>query len=484
MESTDVNVNHKLVHLDLKGAPPKLEYLEKIFPLLRKWGTTGLLVEYEDSFPYSEALTVLRARDSYSMEDILTLQRLAEENELIVVPLVQTFGHMEFVLKHSKFQRVREVVNFPMALCPSNPDSLQLVCTMVDQVMAAHSNLQWFHVGCDEVYHLGICDECRRRQLEDGLSPEQIFLQHVKNVAQHVRDNYPSVTPIVWDDMFRCTDLDVLKDSGLGGLVEPMVWHYLTSFQLPADFWEKLSAVFPTIWVASAFKGATGSRACVSSVAYHLENHNTWLSTLRAEQHRFTTIRGFALTGWQRYDHYAVLCELLPQALPCLSICLQTLEKGSYTADIHQNVSSDLGFTSLLPLNPFTCTVIPNCSYPGAAVYQLMIEYAFLEAHCDRFISSDGCLTWMNDYNIKRNFTNPVHLEPIFSAASAKLQQLEDIKIKLSAELSSMFSDNTVEEWLATHLQPLIDKIRRCEQTAGQQLAIGLGDDTTESGNS
>jgi len=26
--------------------------------------------------------------------------------------------------------------------------------------------------------------------------------------------------------------------------------------------------------------------------------------------------------------------------------------------------------------------------------------------------------TWMNEYNVRRNFTNPVHLEPIFTAAS------------------------------------------------------------------
>ena len=33
---------------------------------------------------------------------------------------------------------------------------------------------------------------------------------------------------------------------------------------------------------------------------------------------------------------------------------------------------------------------IPHCSFPGSTVYQLMIEYAFLEAHCDKFIISDG----------------------------------------------------------------------------------------------
>ena len=34
----------------------------------------------------------------FSNEDILALQRLAAENNLIIIPLVQTFGHMEVVL--------------------------------------------------------------------------------------------------------------------------------------------------------------------------------------------------------------------------------------------------------------------------------------------------------------------------------------------------------------------------------------------------
>ena len=34
----------------------------------------------------------------FSIEDILTLQRLAADNNMIIIPLVQTFGHMEVVL--------------------------------------------------------------------------------------------------------------------------------------------------------------------------------------------------------------------------------------------------------------------------------------------------------------------------------------------------------------------------------------------------
>lgn len=470
------DTGHVLVHLDLKGAPPKLEYLQTVLPLMKKWGVTGLLVEYEDMFPYKNKLSDLATKFAYSEDDISALLQMASDNSFTVIPLVQTFGHLEFVLKHPKFRSLREMDHSPMALCPSNPDSVRLVCSMVDQVIAAHPGLQWFHIGCDEVYHLGLCERCKLRLEEENLTPQQLFFSHVKTVAVHITEQYPGVTPIMWDDMFRYTDTPFLKESGLGDLVEPMIWHYLPTFNLPANMWEKLSTVFPHIWVASAFKGATGTRACVTSVAYHVDNHLTWINTLQSNRHHFKSVRGMAFTGWQRYDHYAVLCELLPQAIPSLGICLQVVHKGAFSPDSHQSVSSDLGFTSPLPLNPFTCTEIPHCNFPGSRVYQLMVEYAFLVADCEKIVSNDRNSTWMNEYNVRRNFTNPVFVGPILSSATTKMEQMEEFHKKVLEALSVIFFPDTVVEWLGCHLQPHLDKLRQLVDTGTQQLLVNSAD--------
>lgn len=48
-------------------------------------------------------------------------------------------------------------------------------------------------------------------------------------------------------------------------------------------------------------------------------------------------IRGLALTGWQRYDHFAVLCELLPVGIPSLITSLSTVSKGYFVINPKEN---------------------------------------------------------------------------------------------------------------------------------------------------
>jgi len=67
--------------------------------------------EWEDTFPYSGDLETLSAEDCYTKDEVAEILKLAADSDLAVVPLVQTFGHMEFVLKLSQYKHLREVCN-------------------------------------------------------------------------------------------------------------------------------------------------------------------------------------------------------------------------------------------------------------------------------------------------------------------------------------------------------------------------------------
>jgi len=74
---------HRVVHLDFKGAPPKLSYIKTILPLLRDAGATALLIEYEDMFPFWGPLKNVSAKNCFSIQDIQKIQVLAAQNNLV-----------------------------------------------------------------------------------------------------------------------------------------------------------------------------------------------------------------------------------------------------------------------------------------------------------------------------------------------------------------------------------------------------------------
>lgn len=192
------------------------------------------------------------------------------------MPLIQTFGHVEFALKLQKYQHLREVPDSPQSLCPSLNESIILIETMITQVVSLHENFissfsikssssstgneflapnfTHLHIGCDEVYRMGECSRCKTKD------QNQLFLSHIQTVVNFVKKKWPNLKVVIWDDMLRQIPLLDLQNSRLKSRVEPMVWVYAEDIYrfVTVQMWDKYATVFPTVWAASAFKGAFG----------------------------------------------------------------------------------------------------------------------------------------------------------------------------------------------------------------------------------
>jgi|LauGreDrversion4_2_1035121.scaffolds.fasta_scaffold58291_3 hexosaminidase len=100
-----------VVHIDFKGAPPTFSFLKDFITYI---GTkfekvvTGILFEFEDTFPYDGNLKPLRGPNVYSVDQLKEVMELMRKHELKFIPLIQTFGHLEFVLKRERFSHLRE----------------------------------------------------------------------------------------------------------------------------------------------------------------------------------------------------------------------------------------------------------------------------------------------------------------------------------------------------------------------------------------
>ncbi|XP_012888587.1 PREDICTED: hexosaminidase D isoform X1 [Dipodomys ordii] len=460
----------RLVHLDLKGAPPKISYFSELFPLLRALGANGLLIEYEDMFPYEGQLRLLRATHAYSPSEVAELLRLARCSELEVIPLVQTFGHMEFVLKHAAFAHLREVACFPNTLNPHAAESLALVGAMADQVLELHRNARWLHIGCDEVYYLGEGEASRQWLQQRQNSPEQLCLSHMRAVASHVQARHPGTTALVWDDMLRDVPGDQLAASGVPQLVEPVLWDYGADLDIHGKvlLMEKYRECgFSRLWAASAFKGATGPSQALPPVEHHLRNHEQWLRV--AGSGPADMLQGIVLTGWQRYDHFSVLCELLPVAIPSLAACLQLLLHGSFTEEVKQSVENFLGVSSL----EITAVSEGAGSFPGSHIHALVTQVSLhLRSSVDALLERNRYVTgWFSPYHRRRKRVHPVMVQHIQPEALRLLGRWRTLLQQLEAALQLAFYPDTVEEWLEENVHPSMQRLQSLLQDLQEAAA-------------
>lgn len=187
-------VDERVVHLDLKGSPPTVKFLTSLFPRLREYGATGLLIEWEDMLPFDGALQCIRSDEHYTREEVSEILAAAASCGLEVIPLVQTFGHLEFVLKHDEFASLREDPDNYMDLCPEMDGSSELAAELIRQVVLFHPGIRMLHVGCDEVFGMGTCARCRLKIARSGV--ESLFLDFVEGVltqCERLR-----VRPMLW----------------------------------------------------------------------------------------------------------------------------------------------------------------------------------------------------------------------------------------------------------------------------------------------
>lgn len=196
-ERTDRKIFKEVfVHLDFKGAPPTFQFLKNfIMHIGTKYEkvVTGLLMEFEDTFPYDGNLKPLRGINYYSRNEIEEVISLMEKYKLKMVPLVQTFGHLEFVLKRDRFSHLRESKDNYTSLCPLNPESIELLCSMIDQHMEilgyADGKVPFIHIGADEVFNLASCKACKF--FSEEASSHALYANYIQKICKHLQKNYP-----------------------------------------------------------------------------------------------------------------------------------------------------------------------------------------------------------------------------------------------------------------------------------------------------
>lgn len=183
-------------HFDMRIIHPEFSHMLAYIREMAAFKINGLMIEYEDKLPFP-TLKELRHPHGLTSEQLALLLQTAHENFIDVIPLQQTYGHLEYVLKHPEYIHLREQPNHVAELCPLKEGSYELVCRLLKDIATLHPNSKYLHLGGDEVWSIGTCGLCRN----SGLSPAALFIQVMNRIAAYAIEL--GKQPIIWHDMLK-----------------------------------------------------------------------------------------------------------------------------------------------------------------------------------------------------------------------------------------------------------------------------------------
>lgn len=150
----------------------------------------------------------------------------------------------------------------------------------------------------------------------------------------------------------------------------------------------------------------------------HLENSISWLEVMQEMAPHFRSIRGIVVTGWQRYDHLAALCELLPAGLPSLALALLTLTSGNFKPELifaqfdqrmrcrpdgqHFAQDSERALQLIDQNDPNLFSRAADCQFPGSDVFRLMQRHLEVTKSAKNYLYDvTEHKAWLTEYNIR-----------------------------------------------------------------------------------
>ncbi|HMB00884.1 MAG TPA: family 20 glycosylhydrolase, partial [Spirochaetota bacterium] len=179
-------------HIDMNTAHFRKDYLEKWLRRFKQYGYDTVLWEVESGVKWQTCPEAALA-DAFSKKVFREILAYAAELHLTNIPLLQTLGHCEYVLKHAPYKGFRELAEYTDQYCPENKKVSSFLKKWLQEYISVFDQPAVFHIGADEANHLGLCPRCQQYK------PYEIYIRHVNRLTSFLTAQ--GITPAIWGDM-------------------------------------------------------------------------------------------------------------------------------------------------------------------------------------------------------------------------------------------------------------------------------------------
>jgi hypothetical protein len=183
-------------HIDMNIAQFRGEYLKQELERLAGLGYNTIIWEVENNIRW-ETCPECVSPDAFTKEEFKDILAYSRTLGLEPIPLLQTIGHCEYVLKNEKYKELAELPDRIDQYCPRNPAVVPFLRKWTQEYLEVFGDIKYFHLGADEAYSLGQCPRCAAYAKERSLS--ELYISHINAVSQILTEK--GIRPIIWGDM-------------------------------------------------------------------------------------------------------------------------------------------------------------------------------------------------------------------------------------------------------------------------------------------
>jgi hypothetical protein len=183
-------------HIDMNMAQYQAGYLKSWLAKLAQAGYDSILWEVENNVRW-ETCPECVSPDAFTKDEFREILAESRSLGLEPIPLFQTIGHAEYVLKHPEYAHLKEVPDAIDQYCPRNPEVLTFLHRWIEEYLDLFGPIRLFHIGADEAYEIGACPQCSAYASEHSIS--RLYIDHINRVIEPLVKK--GVTPGLWADM-------------------------------------------------------------------------------------------------------------------------------------------------------------------------------------------------------------------------------------------------------------------------------------------
>lgn len=189
----------RAIHYDTKHHQDKSSYVKAFIKDLARYKVNMLVWEWEDKYAYPSHPEI-GAPGAFTMKEMQEFTRYARQYHIQIVPLVQGLGHVSFILKWPRYKSLREIESSNWEFCPLKDGTYQLLFDLWKDAIDATPGSDYIHIGSDETYELGACENCKAKSEEAGRSG--LYQLFINKSADYLKTENRKVmaweTPMGW----------------------------------------------------------------------------------------------------------------------------------------------------------------------------------------------------------------------------------------------------------------------------------------------